>query len=224
MADNYYDATGVLMLDKVTPVITALFGAFDLDETYPGNGAVYIARISESNDPQWENVFEGLVDLTNKLSLQLPPGDEVTIESYLHLLARQFHAEDNDELENLIEHHSFEDGADLEALFLLARCFDDGHGLKAIRFEGAWHCSKPRLFEFGGDGCFLSREVRLFSTTTQALELAEGLRKAMLADAPKEAASLILQETLDLLSGIQDDKLRAKLQRYVAECLLASSS
>ena len=29
---------------------------------------------------------------------------------------------------------------------------------------------------------------------------------------------------LMLLSGINDDKLRATLQRYVAECLLASSS
>ena len=33
MANNYYDATGVLMLNRITPVITALFGAFELDET-----------------------------------------------------------------------------------------------------------------------------------------------------------------------------------------------
>ena len=30
MANNYYEATGVLVLDRVTPVIQALFGAFAL--------------------------------------------------------------------------------------------------------------------------------------------------------------------------------------------------
>lgn len=52
MANNYYDATGVLVLERVTPVITTLFGAFNLDADYPGNGQAYIARIAESNDPQ----------------------------------------------------------------------------------------------------------------------------------------------------------------------------
>lgn len=33
MAQNYYDATGTLVLDKVTPIIKALFGGFNLDET-----------------------------------------------------------------------------------------------------------------------------------------------------------------------------------------------
>lgn len=38
MANNYYEATGVLVLDRVTPVIQALFGTFALDESHPGNG------------------------------------------------------------------------------------------------------------------------------------------------------------------------------------------
>ena len=40
MANTYFDATGVLVLDRVTPVITTLFGGFKLDEAYPGNGEV----------------------------------------------------------------------------------------------------------------------------------------------------------------------------------------
>jgi hypothetical protein len=42
-------------------------------------------------------------------------------------------------------------------LFLIATRFDDGHHLTAIQFEGCWYCSKPRLFEFGGNGCYLGR-------------------------------------------------------------------
>ncbi len=35
MANNYYEATGLLSLERVTPVIVALFGAFHLDANYP---------------------------------------------------------------------------------------------------------------------------------------------------------------------------------------------
>jgi len=51
MANNYYEATGVLVLDRVTPVIQALFGAFALDESHPGNGQAYIAQIAETTNP-----------------------------------------------------------------------------------------------------------------------------------------------------------------------------
>ena len=50
MANNYFDTTGVLTFrDKATatPVISALFSAFDLDTKLPGDNQAYIARISE---------------------------------------------------------------------------------------------------------------------------------------------------------------------------------
>jgi len=36
MANSYYEATGVLVLDRVTPVIQALFGAFALAKALAG--------------------------------------------------------------------------------------------------------------------------------------------------------------------------------------------
>ncbi|WP_140720784.1 MULTISPECIES: hypothetical protein [Gammaproteobacteria] len=220
MANNYYDATGVLALDQVTPVITALFGGFNLDPAYPGNGRAYIARISESNDPQWDDVQEGLADLAATLGLDRPDqDDESPLAGILRVLAAHFGAEDDEALENLIEQHAFEDGADLEALFLVATCFDDGHHLAAIQFEGCWHCSKPRLFEFGGDACFLSREVRLFGASTHAMELGEQLRKAVLTVDAEEASALIALEAVSVLSGINDDAFRSRLRRRVAERL-----
>jgi len=47
MANNYYEATGVLVLDRVTPVIQALFG------TFVGPLAAVIGRgqaLAEEND------------------------------------------------------------------------------------------------------------------------------------------------------------------------------
>lgn len=224
MANNYYDATGVLVLDQVTPVITTLFGGFSLDPTYPGNGRAYIARISESNNPLWDDVQEGLTDLADTLGLDLPDqDDDSALESILRVLATHFDAEDDEELENLIEHHSFEDSADLEALFLIATCFDDGHHLVAIEFEGCWHCSKPRLFEFGGEGGFLSRELTVFSTSTRALELGQDLRKAILAADIEEASARVTLEATSVLSGITDEAFRSRLRQRVAERLLENT-
>ena len=89
----------------------------------------------------------------------------------------------------MIERHSFEDTADLDALFLIATRFDDGHHLTAIQFEGCWYCSKPRLFEFGGNGCYLSREVRVISSSSQASSSAT-TSKAIVAADIEEASAL----------------------------------
>lgn len=216
MANNYYDATGVLILDKVTPVITALFGAFNLDESYPGNGTAYIARISESNDPQWDDIREGLVVLADTLGKPFPMDQETTIEDCLRTLASHFQAEQDEALEHLIEHHSFEDSADLAALFLIARCFDDGHGLKAIKFEAAWYCSKPRLFEFGGQGAYISEEILLFSGSSRAADLGEELHEALLTGNLDKAADKLAADVGNVLSGIADDAKREVLREKLA--------
>ena len=113
-----------------------------------------------------------LVKVLTGLGYEEPtPIQSQSIPPLLELLAVHFGADEDEELGNLIERHSFEDTADLDALFLIATRFDDGHHLTAIQFEGCWYCSKPRLFEFGGNGCYLSREVRVISSSSQALQL-----------------------------------------------------
>ena len=68
MANNYYEATGVLVLDRVTPVIQALFGAFALDESHPGNGQAYIAQIAETT--------RKVTALIDDIVKNAPPGSE----------------------------------------------------------------------------------------------------------------------------------------------------
>ena len=179
---NYYDATGVLMLDRVTPVISALFGSFHLDGSYPCNGKAYIARLAEINDPQWSDVLNGLMALAAQLDLPTPDDaegedgedsdTELSMPALIDLIAPHFGADQNQDLANLIEHHPFEGSADLDALFLIATCFDDDHHLVAIQLEGCWSCSPSRLFEFGGHGCFISRELTVSSESTHALNSA----------------------------------------------------
>ena len=219
MANNYYEGTGVLVLNRVTPVIKALFGAFALDENHPGNGQAYIAQIAETNDPRWTDVLDGLENLATQLGIPMPDDEELSIPPLLERLAAHFGADQDGELENLIEHHQFEDGADLEALLLIATRFDDGHNLTAIQFEGCWYCSKPRLFEFGGHGCYLSREVCVYRTSSEILQFGEQLRKAIITTDIEQASALLALETASLLTGISDEQFRLDLQRRVAERL-----
>ncbi|WP_126227727.1 hypothetical protein [Burkholderia ambifaria] len=218
MANNYYDGTGVLVLDHVTPVISALFGAFLLDPDWPGNGQAYIARISESSDPSWSDIRGSLMLLAAQLDLPCPEED-VTLDVLLGLLACHFHVDGDDGLNNLIEHHPLEDTADLEALFLIALCFDDGHGLRAIQFEGCWHCSKPRLFEFGGDGAFISREVIHYGNSREPIEFGITMREALVARDLDSATAMLATMVRKTLAGISDNAARETLVVQLAALL-----
>lgn len=103
---------------------------------------------------------------------------------------------------------------------MIATRFDDGHNLTAIQFEGCWYCSKPRLFEFGGNGCYLSREVQVFRTSSQALQLGDQLRNTILAADIEEASALIALEAANLLAGITDEQFRLNVRHRIAERLV----
>jgi hypothetical protein len=224
MANSYYDATGVLILDRVTPVITALFGPFGLDASYPGNGQAYVARLSEIGDPQWSDVLDGLTNLAAECDLSTPDDDNVTMPWLLSALAEHFGTSGRADLLTLIEHHLFEGDVDLDALQVIASSFNDGHNLAAIEFEGAWHCSRPRLFEFGGEGLFSSQELRLSTSSTDALRLGRDLRKAILGGDLTAAAARITRVVLHLLAGVTDESLRARLRSHIGDLLLTDHS
>lgn len=219
MANNYYDATGVLVLDQVTPVITALFGGMKLDTSYPGDGQVYVAQIAEDSGAHWDDVREDLVSLAQSLGLSVPGVDVPTMDDVLTVLSGHFGTDQDEDLQYLIEHHRFEDDADLNAQFLIATRFDDGHGLKEIRFEGCWYCSKPRLFNFGGDSSFISREFTIFGDSGQVLDVGNRIRQALLIQDLETAANEFFREARRMLDGIGDETQRRHLQHRLSELL-----
>lgn len=224
MSNSYYDLTGVLRLKQVTPIIKALFGGLSLDPDYPGNGEAYFARMSEVSSQSWDDVLDELEALARKLGLRWEPaaGQDSSAEDLLWALARHFKSDKDEGFASLLEASSFEDDdTDLEALFVLARAFDDGHGLHAIVFEGCWHCDKPRLFEFGGDGGFIGRHCTVMGTSTQHLQLGSELDQALARTDMDEAASLLEKHMANLLAGIDDSAARSTLMRTVATRLAA---
>lgn len=226
MANNYYDGTGLLVLDAVTPIIRALFDGYDLDSDYPGSGDAYIALVAESSSPDWDDIMDNLLDLAKERGIPLDDAQEPTIQTVLRDFASFFGISDDRQarLIQLIERHNFETEADLEELFLIATCFNDGHNLTAIKFEGCWRCDRPRLFEFGGNSTFISRRLNLSVDTSRPLEMFDNLHQALVDDDFPTAAALIVNETTRLLAGIADPEAHAALRKLVAERLLQSPS
>jgi hypothetical protein len=224
MANNYYDMTGVLVLNIVTPVIKALFGPLELDENHPGNGIVYIANISESTSCSWDSVLENLRELAERLGLSQPEDAEDEIEEYLNVLATHFCAESNTEIANLIEMTDFENDADVDTLFTIALAFDDGHGLKSYKTETSWHCSKPRLFEFGGAGDFRGLHISMGDSSDRTAALGEALDDALTSDETDKAAEILYRKVEGILNGVFDEIKRSAMRSKLSALLAAPVS
>ena len=223
MANNYSDTTGVLTFQdnaKATPVISALFNAFDLDTDFPGGTQAYIARISESNSTRWSDIAESITEQLEDIGVQpLEPDDEepMDIEDLLELLAEKFGC--TDQVEEILERIDEDDEADLGDLFELAMLFDDGHGLKSVSVETGWHCSKPRLFEFGGAGEHFSKHLRYAATSSGVCRVASGVDAWMQHGNICEAAKNIADHALRICGGIQTPELLTAAKAAIAQAV-----
>lgn len=231
MADSYYEGTGVLVLQQVTPVIKALFSGFQLDPRYPGNQHVYIAMQSFEGLPEWDNICESLVALAHELELA-GIDEDVPIERLLVQLSEHFlpkrHGVDisatrkafDDVMRTILKSIDFDDTPCLKDLFVLAHLLDDGHGLERIEFEAGITCSKPHLGEFGGDGLFISKEVELHSDSGSATQLGRALLAALKESDAELAAKHLLNDVCDSLNGISCERRRAQVRAALARLLM----
>lgn len=117
-----------------------------------------------------------------------------------------------------------EDDADLDSLFTIAKLFDDGHGLKAYKTEAAWHCSKPRLFEFGGAGDFTGSHVSIGGSSNQVVELGESLEAALCARDTDQAAEVLRKRIGSILAGVYDEAAREAIRSKLGELLKTETS
>jgi hypothetical protein len=219
MSKPTYEATGLLVLDQVTPVIAALFCEFNLKPDFPGKGRAAIALTAGRDFPRWQNIHVNLSALGAYLGLL--PDEEGTPDpqTILSAWAGYFNVEQDAVWQHLIERYSCRETADLETLFLLATRFDDGHHLTAIEFEGGWHCRKQRLFGFGGDACYYSREFVWFNESPQVRLLGNEMSSALRKGCTGLASTIVITEILRLLDGIQNEADRATVRRLVARFL-----
>ena len=231
MANTYYNTTGVLHLERVTPVIRALFGHLELDPTYPGNGQTYIADLAEQTNNSWSEVLKGVRELLIKKgkipSESLTNGDEddeyiVAVgKENIQKLGELINLDGSLKLPALLAQIELDNSPGLVELFRLAELLDDGHGLTACNVQSSWHCSKPKIGEFGGSGEFIGKHAHTASTSYQAESLGLALEAAL--SSPENsvtAAACVIQTKLSMmLLSIQDDTVRAAVTAQLVDQL-----
>ena len=200
MSNTYSDSTGVIQFRgqvNATPVIKALFSAFELDPSYPGGNQAYIARLAELSSTSWDAIFDNIVAQLDALGLQLPESDDdgPDIEGVLMLIASKLGCEV--QVEELLEEIDFDDDADLEDVFQLAMLLNDGHGLQSISLETGWHCDKPRLFEFGGAGVHYSANLRAHDVSSSPISVGQRVDAAMVDGKLDDAAMAIANHAME---------------------------
>lgn len=218
MSQHNYEMTGVLVLENVTPVITALFSTFHLDGNDPGNGSAYIAYQAESSSNYWSEIVEALAELIVTLGLALP-ADDGDVSEHLRVLGQHFGCAQDEVFQDLIQVH--EEQADVDHLFALALFFDDGHGLTAFNTEAAWHCSRMRLFEFGGSGEYQGKNFLVTTASSHAGSLGAKVDGQLAAKDLQGAAQSVFDEVQNLLAGIIDKDAMNEVRSRVSS-LLAS--
>lgn len=219
MAHNYYDGTGVLVLDKVTPVIRGLFGLFRMDENYPGEGRVYIAQSSEVCTPTWDEIADNVYNTAKSLGLTLaePEWANWSLETYLKLLAPKT----GEAVIETILPEDHETEADLGDVFDIAKMFDDGHGLKAMKIQNAWHADSLRLNEFGGSGEYFGKHYFTQGDSRQVISYGEAVDAALEKTDCTAAGKVIAARAQELLEGILDSSVQCEVRALVAQAVAA---
>ncbi|MDE3022622.1 MAG: hypothetical protein KGI54_12310 [Pseudomonadota bacterium] len=221
MANSIFEATGLLMLNKVTPVIKAFFGCFNLDENYPDNGKFYIAESSETASPVWNDIMNSVSDLVHDLGLTIQDEREDIMQNLLQALVVHFGLEGDEVLENFIENSDFnsDSNANVHDLFWLCCRFNDGHDLQAIEWEGCWHCDKLKLNEFGGYGLYASRNLDIESNSPGFLDSARSIDSAIAAG-DLDKASIFVKKIMDtLIESISDKNARNAIAEKIGYVL-----
>lgn len=219
MANNYYDCNGVLVLTKVTPVINALFRQAKLDPSTPGNGEAYIALIAEDNCIDSDTLAEHLEELATELGLKSKVDSEGSALEWLLALADHYGHAEGSELAQFIESIDFDNNLSLRDMFEVAKGFDDGHGLTAMKLEGSWSSDKPRLFEFGGNGNYWGRHFTMDSSSSTPIVTGEIIDQAIQSGDIDKAVQRVLAQFNDVLDGFVDDAVKQKVRAQVGLAL-----
>jgi hypothetical protein len=223
MSTRRYVATGILVLKKVTPIISALFSGYSLDAEHPLEQGFYMARIDE-HGPTWGEVLDKLTECARQLGLSVPTDDR---RATVHALAEHFGVGGSAELNFTIDSIAgMGSTADIEGLFTIATCFDDGHGLEAIEMGGAWCDTTPGTDQVGGHARYISRAVQIHLSSSTAHCLGRELNDALLHNRVSDAADIIFGEVEEVLSYLYSPEARVAIEAQLASklSLLAARS
>lgn len=238
MADNFIDFTGLLEVEKATPVIMALFKGYHIEQHSKLNSAggfntttYYIGKWDTYNygdGESWESLLDRLLDMyPSQVVKDAELDDSDYYANVLLHVAKQFNAEQHPVILRIIEgfksYSMYYDQIEPQDIFELAKVFDDGHGINHYYLMGSYTCTKPRLDDFGGFYEFHSDRLHFSSDTYTYKQTVPHIDGALKENATHLAAGSIaglVHKTY--LSGIADEQQRQAVGWSLANLLLES--
>ena len=223
MANNFQDGTGLLYLEKRTPIIDALFGAYRL-RTYEDRQDV-LAFSTEDEESDWDEVLARLLEVARAIGCVVTDEQSEDVGSVVAALGkfmgRKFTSVHGAILhDTILAREPYDDSPCLESLFALAHYLDDGHGLKAVEEEIAYTSDKMRVGNFGGSFGYTSIAYQLSIGTQTACVRSRQVAAAISTDDDDAVAHAVLPFALDGLN-FTDPAMRRRIKLKVAELLLA---
>jgi hypothetical protein len=219
MAYSIYQMTGALRVDKVTPVIKALFSEFNLDANDPGDGQVSFSNLDGGSIP-WEIVLDNLIEVLNELPAKGLHTDENeeedeeadSGEAVAREIRERLDLPHSADFEAFIDATDFEGSAALEDLVTLADYLNDGHNLSEVLYSGSWHSSKPLFLEFGGNGFYSNKHFTMASSSATAFGVGLDVGNALAAGDIEKAADALARTIEEWLSGVTDPDAASQLR------------
>ncbi|WP_109479882.1 hypothetical protein [Paraburkholderia sp. C35] len=237
------DATGTLVLNRITPVVHALFDAFDV--TALGDGEAMIAWSDDDgagnyattaiSDGTWGDAHQGLIRLASDLGVHVDQADddEPVLPPVFAALMDHFGVPvaSRETVNDLVDRHGFDcidewfdTPADFADLLMLASLFDDGHGLASIALDCASVGSRPAIQSYYGTATFQGVQFSHWVNTSKELLWAERLRKAIAAQNLDRASKVVTEKVTRLLDGIKDETVRATVAQNLIAALQATQT
>lgn len=230
MANNYTDGTGTFVFDgepKLSPVSTILMNHIHQYDKEYAHGFY----LEEGAYVSPEDLMESLIDYAlglieddatrKKLKHKLEKAKKECLE-YKHkaiqklpILLREAGVPVNDALAEAIRN---ETSHPLD--YVHAVIDDKASNLLATGYQESYTCDKKRIVEFGGMGCYLSRNVHFVSGSYQTVTLGADLDKAIADRDMPAITALISQRIAKVVDAIRDPDIR----HQVAKKLLAGEA
>lgn len=220
MSNEFFDSTGVLFLEEITPMIKALYDGYKVDADYAGTGRCYIALTQYGGDSSWNTVLESLSKLA--ISKGIAHEDADSAVDVLTFLAKSFGVQDDERFCNIMKNEDFSGETSLEILYDLAILFDDGHKISGYLTESAWTAKKPFLFGFGGIGFYQGKHYACTFSSDNAGSFGGRINQKLSNGDLNSAAEILKQEVQKLLEGVVCENQRIALKLALSVLLKAN--
>lgn len=220
--DMLNNGNGILVMEKITPVIEALFDSFHLQKVKGKKNQFYISRRSKDREIHWSIIKDHISRIIHQFGLNQPDIHCIHTTDYFEYLLPQMedsNAFTDDQvlhLADLLMTLDEESRIEFEQLFKLALVFNDGHDLKSLHYQSAWHCHRPNLFHFGGDAVYATKDIQICADTNLIMEFAEKLSNRLEKGDINESSKCVCEYLAQILVGLFDHKMREKLIEQIA--------